>query len=463
MSWSEKISGTIEEKRSQLIEVSDAIWSFAETKYEEYQSAKLLAEVLRKEGFTVTEGAGGIPTAIVATYGTGSPTIGILGEYDALFYLSQKKGITSPEPIEEGGKGHGCGHNLLGTAALAAAIAVKEEILTGSFSGTIKFFGCPAEEGGGGKGFMVKAGLFADVDAAITWHPATINAIMSGQMLATTQHYFTFKGRASHAGATPHLGRSALDAVSLMNAGANFLREHLEQDTRIHYAITNTGGDSANVVQHEAQVLYKLRGPNMKSVQGIFDRVKDIADGAALMTGTEVTHSFDAGSSDLFLNETLEQTMSAAFTELGPPTFTEEEKVFASNIRETFPLTTEEAKQEPLNSFLVPYQHNFMKSHGSTDVGDVSWVVPTVQCTTVCFANGTPFHTWQVVSQGATSIGHKGMLHAGKVMALTAVKLFLDTDTLEKAKQEHQERREHNPYISPIPKEMALPKILLKN
>lgn len=462
MSFVQSISEKVEGKRQSYIQLSDKIWEYAETKYTEHKSSEILARHLEGEGFEVERGVGGLPTAFTATFGSGFPVIAILGEYDALFHLSQEKGKTEWSPVVTGGNGHGCGHNLLGTASLAAAIAVKDILVEKALSGTVRYYGCPAEEGGGGKGYMVKAGLFNDVDAAITWHPSTNNGVMSFRLLATTQHSFTFKGRSSHAGATPHLGRSALDAVQLMNIGANYLREHLIQDTRLHYAITNTGGNSANVVQSEAQVLYKLRGPNLRVVNDMLERVKNIAKGAALMTECDVIYSFDAGSSDIILNQTLEKVMNESFIELGVPKFNSNELDFAKEIRKTF--NQEERVTDGEKSIadsLMPYSFDAGIGYGSSDVGDVSWIVPTVQCGTACFALDTAFHTWQIVSQGATSIGHKGMLHAAKVMGLTAVELLLHPETVIEAKEEHKKKLAKTPYVSPIPETSVFPKELV--
>ncbi|MEH6942662.1 M20 family metallopeptidase [Bacillus sp. JJ722] len=454
----EKIVGKIESKRESFIEVSDRIWEFAETNYTEYRSAELLATMLEEEGFNVVCGAGEIPTAFTATFGTGSPVIAILGEYDALFHLSQEAGIAEKRPIEQGGNGHGCGHNLLGTAGVAAAIAVREILEEEKLSGTIRYYGCPAEEGGAGKVHMLKAGLFEDVDAAISWHPSTRNSVLSARLIANNRINYKFKGRSAHAGANPHHGRSALDAVELMNVGANYLREHLIQDTRLHYAILNAGGDSANVVQHEAEVQYLLRGPNMAVVNDMVERVTNIAKGAALMTGTTYTHTIDSGTSDLIPNQPLELLMYSSFSKLGVPQFNEEEQKFAKLIRDTLSQEEKVSKRD-LADVLLPYTYDMGIMHGSTDIGDVSWKVPTAQCTTACVALDTSFHTWQVVSQGKTSIAHKGMLHAGKVMGLTAIELFRQPNIVALAKEAHANELQDKPYICPIPDDVRVPKV----
>jgi aminobenzoyl-glutamate utilization protein B len=453
----QRIAELIEQKKDLFIGVSDQIWGFAEPRYEESRSAELVSDVLGREGFEVQRAAGGIPTAVVGSYGMGKPVIAILGEYDALFGLSQQKGESIKNPIVPGGSGHGCGHNLLGSGALAAAVAVRDYMAEQNLPGTVRFYGCPAEEGGGGKGFMVRNGLFDDVDAALTWHPGTINKITSQSCLATCQVYFKFKGRSSHAGGSPHLGRSALDAVELTNVGANYLREHLIPEARLHYAITNSGGISPNVVQAEAEVLYKMRVPEAEQLADVYERVCNIARGAALMTGTELEIQFDSGSSEVIINRTLGNLMQEKFAVLGVPVFDEVDERFAVEIRSTL---TEVEKNfrlpqglegKNLCDQLEPYEPKAEIMKGSTDVGDVSWKVPTVQCRTACWALGTPGHTWQVVSQGASSIGRKGMLHASKVIGATALELLLQPEMLERAKAEHLGQLRGRSYKCPIP------------
>ncbi|WP_240417232.1 M20 family metallopeptidase [Paenibacillus periandrae] len=453
----QSIAEMIEKKRDLYIGVSDQIWEYAETRYEEHQSAELMAKVLEQEGFTVQRAAGGIATAVVGSYGQGKPVIAILGEFDALFGLSQKKGESLHAPVMIGGNGHGCGHNLLGSGMLAAAVAVKAYMEEHKLPGTIRYYGCPAEEGGGGKGFMARNGLFDDVDAAFTWHPESVNAITSKSCLATCQVYFKFKGRSAHAAVSPHLGRGALDAVELMNVGANYLREHLIPEARLHYAITNSGGISPNVVQAEAEVLYKLRVPRSEQLDDMYQRVCNVARGAALMTGTELEIQFDSGSSELIMNRTLEQLMYDQFVKLGVPVFDEMDNQFAAQIRNT--LTDAELKNnlpaelanKNLSDQLEPYDPVGGIFMGSTDVGDVSWKAPTAQCTVASVALGTPFHTWQVVSQGATSIAHKGMLHAGKVVGATALEVLLQPELLKQAKAEHAKELDGRTYQCPIP------------
>ncbi|GED67878.1 aminobenzoyl-glutamate utilization protein B [Brevibacillus reuszeri] len=454
-----QIAEMIENKRDSFIKVSDRIWEFAETRFEEYQSAELLAHTLESEGFQVERGVGGIQTAFIGSFGSGSPVVAILGEFDALSGMSQKKGQAKEEPLVPGANGHGCGHNLLGTASLAAAVAVKQYMEENNMSGTVRYYGCPGEEGGSGKTFMARAGLFEDVDFALCWHPMGYNSIMAIESLANYQVYFKFRGKSAHAAASPHLGRSALDAVELMNVGVNYLREHIITDARVHYAITNSGGLSPNVVQPYAEVLYLVRAPKVAQVQEIYERVCKIAKGAALMTETEVEIVFDKACSNVVQNETIEQVMYKNFQELGVPVHDEEELKLAKSVRATL---TEQERQtaERLSadtpdpdmvSWINPYTGATIPLNGSTDVGDVSWITPTAQCTTACFINGSTLHSWQWVTLGATSMAHKGMLHAGKVMASTAIDMLKNPELIEKAKAELKQRLGKTTYVNPIP------------
>ncbi|WP_019121461.1 M20 family metallopeptidase [Brevibacillus massiliensis] len=454
-----RISEMIEEKRDLFIQVSDQIWEYAETRFEEFRSAELLCKTLEDQGFTVERGVGGIETAFIGSYGSGAPVVAILGEYDALSGMSQKKGCAKEEPLVPGGNGHGCGHNLLGTGSLAAAVAVKQYMEENNMSGTVRYYGCPGEEGGSGKAFMAREGLFDDVDFALCWHPMGYNAIMAVDSLANYQVYFRFKGKSAHAAASPHLGRSALDAVELMNIGVNYLREHIISDARIHYAITNTGGLSPNVVQANAEVLYLVRAPKVPQVQEIYERVCKIAQGAALMTETELEIVFDKACSNLVQNKTIESVMYRNFQKLGVPVFDETELQLAKEVRAT--LTEQErrtsikvspdAPDMDLVDWLIPYTGDPVPLNGSTDVGDVSWITPTAQCNTACFVNGSTLHSWQWVTLGATSIGHKGMLHAGKVMAATAIDMLNHPELIEQAKSELKQRLGSEKYVSPIP------------
>ncbi|WP_188208140.1 M20 family metallopeptidase [Alkalibacillus aidingensis] len=450
------IEDLIEQKSDLFVSMSEKIWEFAETSFQEKQSAKYIAENLVKQGFTVEEEVAGIKTAFVASFGSGKPVVAFLGEYDALAGLSQEKGVSEYQPVEKGGNGHGCGHNLLGTGSFASAVAVKDYMEEHGLSGTVRYYGCPAEESGDAKAYMVKAGLFVDVDFAICWHPAPVNSVLRMDVLATQQVYFRFKGRSAHAAASPYLGRSALDAVELMNIGVNYLREHIVPEARVHYAVTNTGGHSPNVVQSDAEVLYLIRGRTVPQAKEMYERVCKIAEGAALMTETELEIVFDSGSSDLVHNHVLDDVVQSSMTRMAPPTYTDQEREFAKAIRETLSEAERDSywakglKGHSLTDFVVD-REEIDEMTGSTDVADVSWVTPTTQCLTTCFANGTSLHSWQAVSQVGMSIGQKGMLYAGKVMAATAIEVMQNEELLAQAKRELEERTAEIGYISPIP------------
>lgn len=471
-SYINEISQIIEYKRDKFIGISDKIWNFAEIRFEEFQSAELLCTELESEGFQVEKGVADLETAFIGSYGSGKPVIAFLGEYDALSGLSQKGGAAMKAAIQDGENGHGCGHNLLGTGSFAAAVALRDYMEKHTIPGTIRFYGCPAEEGGSGKTLMVRAGLFDDVDFALCWHPADHNLMMCTSSLANIQASFKFTGRSAHAAQAPHLGRSALDAIELMNVGVNYLREHIIPEARVHYAVTNTGGLSPNIVQADASVLYLVRAPKTNQVNEIYDRVCKIAEGATLMTGTNVEIIFDKACSNLVPNHTMQQIMFEQFTQLGTPQFSEQDYEFASEIRKTLseqeknggglaaiPVFREllaKEKDTALSTTLFPYNKAFttITMPGSTDVGDVSWVVPTAQCTTTCHAQGTQLHSWQAVATGTTSIAHKGMLHAGKVMAATAAAMLMQPKLIEQAKQELKERLGDERYQNPIPQDV---------
>ncbi|WP_077296720.1 M20 family metallopeptidase [Virgibacillus pantothenticus] len=451
-------------------QVSKYIFEHPETRFEEYESSAFLAAACEKQGFEVERGVGNIDTAFVATYGEGVPVIGFLGEFDALSGLSQKPNQTTYQPLEAD-VGHGCGHNLLGTGAFAAACAVKEYLKENNRSGTVKFFGCPGEEGGSGKTFMVREGVFADVDAALTWHPSPVNAIMSASSLANYQISFAFKGTTSHAANSPHLGRSALDAVELMNVGVNYLREHVVPEARLHYATTNTGGISPNVVQANAEVLYLIRAPKVSQVDDIYQRVCKIAQGAALMTETELTIRFDKACSNYIPNRSMEQLLYQYLLTSGVEKPTEEEKTFAKEIWHSLTESEQEGYLEIIEGFgyvgngnefadkyvtetISPYEASDKILPGSTDVADVSWVVPTAQVTAATSALGTPLHSWQMTAQGTSSFAHKGMLRAAQAMALTGIQLLTDSVALQAAKEEFHQFTAKNPYKCPIPNEV---------
>jgi aminobenzoyl-glutamate utilization protein B len=399
--------------------------------------------------------------------GEGGPVIAILGEYDALPGLSQVAGIAEPKEVEAGGHGHGCGHNMLGSAALLAATAVKNYLAVAGIKGRVRYYGCPAEEGGAAKGFMVRAGHFKDVDIAITWHPAAFNSVDNAMSLADTRMDLTFKGRASHAAAAPHLGRSALDAVELMNVGVNYMREHMPSDARIHYAMLDGGGVAPNVVQASAKVRYAIRSTQLAGMRALIERVKKVANGAAMMTETQVDMKIVSAVSNLLGNTPLMETMQGHLEHLGPPPFNAVDRKYAEQIQAT--LTPEDIASAyaragvpprndyPLCDFIVPFGTKGAPMMGSTDVGDVSWVVPTVQARVATHAIGTPGHSWQITAQGKSGQAKKGMVTAAKVMAGVAVDALGDPSLIARAKADHKARTDVTPYDCPLPTDVKPP------
>ncbi|HBV4837898.1 TPA: amidohydrolase [Klebsiella aerogenes] len=473
------VDDIIESRRDDFCAIADDIWDHPETRFQEFWSAARLADALEAEGFQLSRHAGGIPNAFIASFGEGKPVIALLGEFDALAGLSQQAHSAEPTSATPGENGHGCGHNLLGTAAFAAAVAAKQWLQQHGGSGTLRFYGCPGEEGGSGKTFMVREGLFDDIDAALTWHPEAWAGMFSTSTLANIQAAWRFTGTAAHAANSPHLGRSALDAVTLMTTGSNFLNEHIIEKARVHYAITDTGGVSPNVVQAQAEVLYLIRAPEMADVQQIFARIEKIAQGAALMTKTSVSCRFEKACSSYLPNRTLEAAMYQAVCHYGTPQWSNEERAFAADIHATLGVNDiqnslkniagtsgEEGKafarrhhDTVLIDEVAPWAATENVLAGSTDVGDVSWKAPVAQCFSPCFAIGTPLHSWQLVSQGRTSIAHKGMLLAGKILGATAIRLFSDRSLLEASQQELAQVLAVSPYQCPIPRDVV-PSIL---
>jgi aminobenzoyl-glutamate utilization protein B len=406
------------------------IWEYAEVGYKEVKSAALHVQHLKDAGFTVETGVAGIPTAFVATYGTGSPAIGILAEYDALPGINQSASAER-DPIVGKNAGHACGHHLFGTASVSAGIAIKELIAAGKLKGTIKVFGTPAEEGGSGKVFLVRAGLFNNLDAVIHWHPDDVNAITTTSALANKSAKFKFYGISAHAAAAPDQGRSALDAVEAMDNMVNMMREHIPQETRIHYVITN-GGKAPNVIPDFAEVYYYVRHPKRKDVVEIFDRVVKAAEGAALGTGTTMKYDIIGGTHDLLINKALAETMQANLDKVGGVNYTEAEIAFAKKIQPTMvaPIDIATAAQ------VKPLTYINEGNSGSTDVGDVSYALPTVGLRAATWVPGTAAHSWQAVASGGTEIGTKGMLVASKTMAMTAIDLMSNPVLLTKAMEE---------------------------
>lgn len=338
----------IKDKAHELQVLSDFIWDHPETLYKEYDSSDEICKYLDEQGFEIDRGSANIPTAFTATYGHDGPVIGFLAEYDALPSLSQVANITQKKPVEYNQAGHGCGHNLLGTGVISAALAVQSYLVTNNLPGTVKIIGCPAEEGGSGKGFLARAGIFDNLDLALTWHPTPFNAIMALRSLANFQVKYRFKGKSAHAASAPHIGRSALDAVELMNVGGNYLREHLIQDARIHYAITDTGGASPNVVPADAEVVYLIRAPKIEDAREIYKRVDKIAQGAALMTGTTMTSELMSAVSEYVPNQTLEQVVFDELDKERHITYTSEEQDFAQALWETL---SEEEQQTAVKTY----------------------------------------------------------------------------------------------------------------
>ena len=450
-------------------EMANAIWEQPELSLKEVHAAALYCEKLRELGFTVTEKLGGIDTAFCGSYGSGRPVIGILGEFDALSGLSQQAGAEEPLPLVEGGSGHGCGHNLLGVGSLAAAMAVKRYLEETGAPGTVIFFGCPGEEGGSGKAFLAREGQWRKLDAALSWHPSDVNQIKTGTNNSSIQVLYKFKGVAAHAAGEPYNGRSALDAVELMNVGVQFLREHVTDDCRIHYAITDTGGISPNVVQARASVLYMVRANKVADSVKLQARVDDIARGAALMTSTSFERVFIDGTAELLPNFTLEKLLYENFQATKLPVYTQEERDYAAALRATYPLPmtppgtgarfdetiAKEARrlsdnmQKPINDFLLPLYSGTGFLPGSTDVGDVSWQTPTSQIEVATWPADVPGHSWQVVACGKSSMAHKGMLTAGKVLAGAAIDLLKKPTLLAAARAEFEERSASG-YVCPI-------------
>jgi len=424
---------TLESKAAEYGEVAQTIWSYAELGYQEVQSSALLQSTLESEGFTIEKGVAGIPTAFLATFGSGGPTVGILAEYDALPGLSQK---AVPYKISNDGRGgHACGHHLFGTASTAAAIAVKNYLKKSGKKGTIKLFGCPAEEGGSGKVYMTRAGLFDDLDVALHWHADSKNSAGIRPALANKSAKFRFYGIAAHAAGAPEMGRSALDAVEAMNTMVNMMREHVTDDTRIHYVITK-GGEAPNVVPDFAEVYYYSRHSTRDEVIRVFDRIIDAARGAALGTGTTMEYEMIGGTHELLYVPSLQKRMHQNLSRIGGYSYTPEEKAFAEEISKTLnrKLNTEFIEG------VVPYETP-QKPGGSTDVGDVSFAVPTAGLRAATWVPGTPAHSWQAVAAGGTSIGEKGMMVAAKTLALTAMQLMDDAAFRSQIKKEFIETR----------------------
>jgi aminobenzoyl-glutamate utilization protein B len=466
----EFVKAAVDAKAEQTIELSKEIWEFAELAYEETKSAGALSAALKKEGFSVTTGIAQIPTSIRAEYksGSGRPVVGILGEYDALDCLSQKAACPEKSPIVPDAPGHGCGHNLLGAGSFAAAVAIKDYLKETGRDGTVVFFGCPAEEGAGSKQFIARAGYFDDVDFVYTWHPASINEIPAKGEVAIIGANFTFDGVAAHAGSSPHLGRSALDAAELMNVGVNYLREHMPDAARVHYAYSDAGGTQPNVVPSHAVIKYEVRAPKVAGMQELFARVVNIAKGAALMTETQMKYEVTMAFSDYLPSKTLAGVAEKCFQEVGAPEWTDEDCALAAEFMRTYSKNTVKSIREELEEYYAPEEldevlkkpldfrvrpFNYSEKvyvSGSTDVGDVGYAVPTlsIDVATACLVNVG--HSWQNTAFSNSAIGYKGMLTAAKVMALAALRTMDSPETIEKAKAELLVKNGGR-YVCPLP------------
>jgi len=424
----------IDSRAKRYGDVALQIWGFAEVGYQEQKSSALLQEQLKTAGFAVKAGVAEIPTAFTAEWGSGQPVIGIIGEFDALPGLSQ---AAEPErrAIHDDGPGHGCGHHLFGTASTAAAIAVKEWLIATKRGGTLRFYGTPAEEGGAGKVYMLRAGLFADVDAVVTMHPGDRNAASASSNLANITGKFRFRGQSAHAAAAPERGRSALDGVEAMDHMVNMLREHVDSDARIHYVITN-GGKAPNVVPDFAEVYYYARHNDMRVLDDIWERIQNAAEGAALGTGTTMEMEMTGAVWNVLPNSYLVGLMQKNLQSVGGFEYTPAERQFAELLR-----TSLTGNLPPIDSSNQVFTPEPGIGSASTDLGDISWNIPTVQLTAATWVPGTPAHSWQAVAAGGTSIGLKGMLVAAKSMALTAIDLFSDPTHLPQARAEFDKRR----------------------
>ncbi len=470
MTQVEQIKELVAKNSGTTIALAKEIWDYAELSYEEFKSSAALIKVLKDQGFEVEEGIADMPTAFKASYkcGSGKPVIGLLAEYDALSGLSQKAACPKQEAIEPGGSGHGCGHNLIGAGCYAAAVALKEYFIAHSIDGTVVFFGCPAEEGAGSKQFIARAGYFDDVDFAYTWHPATVNEVGSKGSVAIMGANFIFDGVAAHAGGAPHLGRSALDAVELMNVGANYLREHMIDAARIHYAYSDPGGTAPNVVQSHAVIKYEVRAPKVNQVQELFTRLVDVAKGAALMTGTKMQYEITMAFSDYVPNRTLGVLMDECMRELGAPEWTEEEYALATEFLRTYNRSTmqgiresleeyfspdelDKALQKPLDNIIHPFNPKETGySSGSTDVGDVGYATPTVMIHVATACLGNVGHSWQNTAFSCSEIGIKGMLRAAEMLCLGALRTLEQPELIDRAKEELR-RKNGGSYSCPLP------------
>jgi aminobenzoyl-glutamate utilization protein B len=436
---------SVDKHQAELIKLSDDIWAFAETALNEHKSSKVLADYAEAQGFKVTRGVAGMPTAFIAEFGSGKPIIGIMGEYDALPGISQKA-QTSREPLNVGAGGHGCGHNLFGAGSLGAALAIKELIQAGKLKGTIRFYGTPAEEAVGGKIYMAREGLFNDIDVCLDWHPDTEIAASTQSSQAMVDFIVEFKGKAAHAAADPWNGRSAVDGLEAFTDGVNMLREHVRPSVRMHYAI-KAGGDVPNVVPEYAKIWMWVRDSKRSGVEEVFNRVKDIAKGAAMIAGVEATVSIQSGDYELLVNRKGAEALQKNLEFLGPISYTAEEIAFAKKIQEA-----QGGKQTGLDGGIHPLKETAENpAGGSTDVGDISWIVPEISLTATTAPANTAWHGWSVVACGGMSIGHKGLVIAAKSLSMTMVDLFENEQLRKDVRAEFEQRRGGHVYKPYIP------------
>lgn len=449
----ERIFRLVEEKQEKFIELNDKIWAVPELGFEEYKSSELHIEALRSEGFEVETNVDNMETAFIASYGNGKPVIALLAEFDALPGLSQEANETHHKPVVPGGAGHGCMHNTLGAACVSAGVAVKDYLKEHPQQGTVRVYGCPGEEAGWSKMFLARDGYFDDVDAAFSWHACHCNGVMGYSSTANISVFFAFHGKAAHAAGAPYLGRSAVDACELMNVGVNYLREHIIPEARVHYAYANAGEKAPNVVHPEAKLHYYVRAPKMKTAIEILERIKDVARGAALMTGTTLDINVTAGMSDICPNDTISELMTNALIQAGPPDFDENDQALAQQFRDQYTPAEidsamvrinlhypngggEKLRDTTLVRDIAPYVRSNKQMAGSSEVGDVSYVTPTALAWITCLPNGTPGHSWQVTAMAASSLVHKSLVCAAKTMALSTVTLFDEPETVKKAREE---------------------------
>ena len=474
MTDSEFLRRAVEKRKEKLILANDRIHDLAELSYQETGSAAVLTEMLREEGFTVESGLADMPTCFTGTWGSGKPVMGILGEFDALDKLSQKGGVFVRDPLKEGAPGHGCGHCTLGTGSLAAAFALKDYLIRCGLPGTVIYFGCPAEEGAGSKQFMARAGMFDGVDFVYTWHPDTVNAVPNSCTTAIMGANFEFFGTPAHAGASPWMGRSALDAAELMSVGCNYLREHMEDGQRVHYAYADAGGTAPNVVPDHAKVKYEVRAAGVQALKKLFERVVRVAEGAAMMTETRMEYEITMAFSDMRNNSVLAGIASGCLEEAGAPQWEESDYALAKAYLDSYDERTREEilsglgktfgrdalpgiLEKPLHSQIIPYDPDHMvREGGSTDVGDVTYTVPTCELRVASACMGNIGHTWQMSGQAGSILAHKALLKAGEAIALCCVRTMLDPEAMEKAKKETL-RRNHGKYVCPLPDSVKPP------